>query len=58
MSSLEDLDVLAETLLKQAQRLPPGKDRNDALNDIGKLREKLDALKTKPQQDTTLQPDK
>lgn len=56
MSSLEDLEVLAESLLKQAQRLPPGKDRNDALKDIGRLRKKLDVLKGEP--DTKLQPDK
>ena len=58
MGSLEDLDVWAESLLKQAQRLPPGQDRNDALKDIGKLRQKLGALKRQPLQDTKGPPDK
>lgn len=56
MSSLDDLEALAESLLKQAQRLPPSKDRNDALKDVGKLRTKLDVLKRKPSQDTKPQP--
>jgi hypothetical protein len=44
MGSLEELEVLANSLLKQAQELPPGADRNDALKDIGKLRQRLEAL--------------
>lgn len=45
MSSFEELEVLADSLLKQAQELAPGADRQDALKDIGKLRQRLDALK-------------
>lgn len=44
MGSLEEL---ANSLLKQAQELPPGADRNDALKDIGKLRQRLEALKNR-----------
>ena len=47
MSSLEELELLADRLLKQAQALPPGADRNEALKDIGKLRQRLDALKSR-----------
>lgn len=54
MSSLQDLEELAESLLKQAQQLPPGPDRSNALKDLGKLRKKLYALKRRYEQDTKL----
>lgn len=45
MSSLEDLEVFAEDLLKRAHDLPQSDDRDTALKDIAKLRQKLEALK-------------
>jgi hypothetical protein len=53
MGSLEELEVLANSLLKQAQELPPGADRNEALKDIGKLRQRLEALKNQRRRDRT-----
>lgn len=53
LSALEELEVLANNLLKQAQELPPGAERNQALKDIGKLRQRLDALKCQHRQDRT-----
>ena len=53
MDSLEELKVLANNLLKQAQELPPGAGRNDALKDIGKLRQKWEALKNQHSGDRT-----
>ena len=56
--SAEDNDgfagrAVANSLLKQAQELPPGADRNDALKDIGKLRQRLEALKNQHRRDRT-----
>ncbi len=51
--ALEELEVLANNLLKQAQELPPGAERNQALKDIGKLRQRLEALKDQHRRDRT-----
>lgn len=51
LGSLEELEVLANSLLKQAQELPPDSDRNKALKDIGKLRQRLDVLKRQHKRD-------
>lgn len=53
MDSLEELELLANSLLKQAQELPPSADRNDALKDIGKLRQRLEALKNQHRRNGT-----
>ena len=51
MPVLEELQEIADRLLNQARTLPPGADRNSALKDVGKLRERLDVLKRQHNQD-------
>lgn len=56
LSSLKELEDLAEDLLRQAQALPAGANRISALKDIGKLRQRLDALLRQPNQDPAQAP--
>jgi hypothetical protein len=44
MTKIEDLKALAQLPLETARALPPGSRRNEALDDIGKLRPKPSAL--------------
>jgi hypothetical protein len=44
---LKELEEMAAKLLENARKLPPGPERHDALQEIGKFRSQLFELKAK-----------
>ena len=47
LTEMQELEAMAAELLKTARKLPPGPVRDDILEEIGKFRVRITALKAK-----------